>query len=654
MEKLRKKYRMVFPNIVDFVSVSSKSGKGIDCLKSKLIENAYQQRVITQEVPMSYIMLEGSIRSISKQKETMTLTEFRQFITEESGIVGDSVDHAINFMNDIGVIIHFEFGDNSHDDLIILNSLFLVDLMSSIITLKHNYARSGILNKVCLPQIWQMYPEDQWPYLLKLLDNFEISYNLPSEQTIIIPSLLPLEVDQNEINEHWEKRPYSQCYSRIYSFKFLPLGFFGRLIVRIFHMADIISLYYWKNGIILEDNTTREWAYIQYYELDYQLQIFIRREYVNNSCSLLRKIIGNVENLISWYNGKSPIVSMLCTHCLNEEHISNEESTMFSIEECLIALTGRKKLHCKYKGKNKRVAAPEVSLEVQEIAPDIALSDMSGHLIQFTDLSLVTKVTEGSFGELYKGVFNGEEVAVKILLNQNMQQIDLFTEAFKELTHEAFVMCSLSHNNIVNLLGLCTQPFCMVMEYYPLGSLDRYVHNPDPNQLFTEEYRTKAALDIAKGMKYLHDQVYMHRDLRSPNVLVASLDSNADTVARVTDFGTTVIASPFIFNGNLNDCWTAPEVFVGKEYDQASDVYAFGIVMWELFQKGIPFSEYEELSDKPRSDFTEAVIDGLRPSIPNNSNLDYVKIIEDCWSKDPLMRPRFIDIIVSLQDIVNY
>jgi len=219
-------------------------------------------------------------------------------------------------------------------------------------------------------------------------------------------------------------------------------------------------------------------------------------------------------------------------------------------------------------------------------------------------------------------MWRGRQVAVKLF-----HEIEDVSTSFSELRHESFLMSQLKHENIVELLGITLQPFALLMDFYSLGSLDKYVKKDCLK--FTHKFRLALALDVAKGMSYLHSQDVIHRDLRSPNILLVDLNENAEIIAKVTDFGTAVKLASAMSGGDLNECWTAPEVLEGKKYDEKVDVYSMGIVLWETLQLGgHPFSEFGyAFRDKPRIDLIDAISQGLRPIIPPETPTNFANLI---------------------------
>ena len=297
---------------------------------------------------------------------------------------------------------------------------------------------------------------------------------------------------------------------------------------------------------------------------------------------------------------------------------------------------------------------------LKELCPDIAFSDVSDMTVNYEDLNVGAVIGEGSYAELRTGTYNGEMVAVKVLKHQNndegglSQQMDLLSDSFRELQHETFVMKNLKHKNLVNLKAICTHPLAMVVDYFPLGSLDRHLRDTKvQHPCLSWKYRVRLALNIAQGMDYLHSEDFMHRDLRSPNILIASRDENDEIVAKVADFGLAVICAKEFKGGDFNECWTAPEILKAAAYNSKVDVYSFAIVMWELLELGHPFKEYEDkYASLPRLDFFDAIIKGLRPSFPPDCPEDYIKLVTACWATEPEDRPSFDRIADFLTDML--
>ena len=153
----------------------------------------------------------------------------------------------------------------------------------------------------------------------------------------------------------------------------------------------------------------------------------------------------------------------------------------------------------------------------------------------------------------------------------------------------------------------------------------------------------KLALQTARGMEYLHECNLIHRDLKSVNLLMDN-----DFNAKVGDFGLSRILAPKHQNmtGNVGTVsWIAPEVFEKQPYDTKADVYSFGIVMWELYAKQIPFQDLNTF------EIPIAVIKGDRPAVPKDCPKEYAKLMQLCWHKKPSKRPTFQKIVKTLMKL---
>ena len=230
---------------------------------------------------------------------------------------------------------------------------------------------------------------------------------------------------------------------------------------------------------------------------------------------------------------------------------------------------------------------------------------------------------------------------------------------FLEFQREAWIMSQIRHEKLVELVGLCNKPLGMMMELIPLGDLYHVLYNGE-----VERYREtsaalhgswharlRVALDVAQGMRYLHSlsPPIIHRDLRSPNIFLHSTSLEAPTLAKVGDFGLSRLMGPVLAGGEFNQNWLAPEVMKMEQYTEKIDVYSYGIILYELVSLVKPFAEYDHLfAGKPRNAFREAVIGGLRPSIPIDAAPEFAQLIQDCWQSAPERRPGFGDIVRRL------
>ena len=193
-----------------------------------------------------------------------------------------------------------------------------------------------------------------------------------------------------------------------------------------------------------------------------------------------------------------------------------------------------------------------------------------------TEFTKKKELGRGNFGVVHLGHYRHNEAAIKTLLISNYSE-----SALKEFKQEVSCMSQLRSPNIVNFYGVCLEkPYAIIMEYVPQGSLYAILPSNEAKSWgWAVKYRI--ALDISSGLEYLHDCNMMHRDLKSPNVLL-----DHQYRAKITDFGLskvkqeTSIKSTVHMVGSL--LWMAPELFEGKEASQASDIFSLAIILLEL------------------------------------------------------------------------
>ncbi|KAI8022243.1 Serine/threonine-protein kinase STY46 [Camellia lanceoleosa] len=253
-------------------------------------------------------------------------------------------------------------------------------------------------------------------------------------------------------------------------------------------------------------------------------------------------------------------------------------------------------------------------------------------------LKFESKIAAGSYGDLYKGTYCSQEVAIKVLKSERVGP-----DLQREFAQEVFIMRKVRHKNVVQFIGACTKlpSLCIVTEYMSGGSVYDYLHKQ--RGTFKLPSLLRVAVDISKGMNYLHQNNIIHRDLKAANLL---MDENE--VVKVADFGVArVKAQTGVMTAETGTYrWMAPEVIEHKPYDHKADIFSFGVVLWELLTGKLP---YEYLT--PLQAAVGVVQKGLRPTIPNNTLPKLAELLERCWQQDPTLRPDFCEIIDILQQI---
>ena len=173
------------------------------------------------------------------------------------------------------------------------------------------------------------------------------------------------------------------------------------------------------------------------------------------------------------------------------------------------------------------------------------------------------------------------------------------------------------------------------------GSLYDFVHKQ--HNVLDLPTLLKFAVDVCRGMCYLHQRGIIHRDLKSANLLM-----DKDHVVKVADFGVARFQDQ---GGNMTAetgtyRWMAPEVIKHQHYDNKADVFSFAIVLWELITSKIPYNTMTPLQA------AVGVRQGLRPGLPENAHPQLLDLMRRCWEGIPSNRPPFSDILAELEDLL--
>ena len=261
------------------------------------------------------------------------------------------------------------------------------------------------------------------------------------------------------------------------------------------------------------------------------------------------------------------------------------------------------------------------------------------------------RIGHGGFGEVFLGRYHGSLVAVKKLFNQ-----DMMGKGLSDFRREVQMLSRLRHPSIVLWLGACTQApnLTIVLEYMDKGSLHQFIHRTTtPYSLLT---LTRWAMTIAQGMVYLHSAKpfpIVHCDLNTNNVLV-----NRDGNVKITDFGLSKVKHSSRMSrqtgmtGTVN--YASPEVIRGSKFSEASDVFAYGVILWELLTRRIPWEDLNEYQivfqmtsqlESPLAATAKAL------EIPDSAPEGYRKIIHGTWATHPERRSTFKDVLVDIREI---
>lgn len=246
--------------------------------------------------------------------------------------------------------------------------------------------------------------------------------------------------------------------------------------------------------------------------------------------------------------------------------------------------------------------------------------------IPFEWISDLQWLGSGAQGAVFKGKLKNEIVAVKKVREQKETDIRHLRK--------------LNHRNIVQFRGVCTQApcYCIIMEFCPYGPLYDLLKNGEkipPNRLVSWSKQ------IAAGMHYLHQHKIIHRDLKSPNVLIGQGE-----LVKISDFGTSKEwnekSTKMSFAGTVQ--WMAPEIIRNEPCSEKVDIWSFGVVLWELLTCETPYRDVD----------SSAVIWGvgsasLHLPIPSTCPSGFRLLVKQCWAAKPRNRPSFKHILLHLE-----
>ncbi|KAL3363515.1 hypothetical protein AABB24_012671, partial [Solanum stoloniferum] len=273
--------------------------------------------------------------------------------------------------------------------------------------------------------------------------------------------------------------------------------------------------------------------------------------------------------------------------------------------------------------------------------PTNGLENYDEWTIDLRKLNMGPAFAQGAFGKLYKGTYNGEDVAIKLLErpDNDLERAHLMEQQFQQ---EVMMLARLRHPNIVRFIGACRKPmvWCIVTEYAKGGSVRQFLTRRQ-NRSVPLKLAVKQALDVARGMEYVHGLNLIHRDLKSDNLLIS-----ADKSIKIADFGVARIEVQT--EGMTPETgtyrWMAPEMIQHRPYTQKVDVYSFGIVLWELLTGMLPFQNMTAVQA------AFAVVNkGVRPTIPSDCLPVLAEIMTCCWDGNPDNRPPFSQVVRMLE-----
>ncbi|KAF1334685.1 Tkl protein kinase, partial [Globisporangium splendens] len=282
---------------------------------------------------------------------------------------------------------------------------------------------------------------------------------------------------------------------------------------------------------------------------------------------------------------------------------------------------------------------------------------ITAYRIPFKDIKVANCISKGGFGLVYSGVYNRRRVAIKRIrpdLSGDIKHVEAFMK-------EICLMASLNHPRIVEFVGVAwdtLRNLSAVTEFMDRGDLREVLHSFKLRncRLTWENHKTRFALHIAEALTYLHslNPKLIHRDLKSKNVLL-----NADMDAKLSDFGVSRerhFEETHMTAGIGTSFWIAPEVLLGKDYDERADIFSYGVVLSEIDTDDYPYwnAKNPPQSKQEETSILRMVATGeLIPEFSGDCPKPILELALSCLHVDPEQRPTAAEVVYALQQILR-
>eukprot|EP01129_Flabellula_baltica_P002847 TRINITY_DN12742_c0_g1_i1.p1 TRINITY_DN12742_c0_g1~~TRINITY_DN12742_c0_g1_i1.p1 ORF type:complete len:1541 (+),score=289.00 TRINITY_DN12742_c0_g1_i1:95-4624(+) len=599
-------------------------------LLKKEIENFFtSQRYLGEQIPFSYIQCEKYIlrRRSYMDFPVISRIEFLRII-ELCGIDPNLINRVAGYLANYGVIL-YNSKDVNMSNHIILDPLWASNIFTSMI----NYSADGMVPISSLTKAWASNSIFLFPKIINFLVQSELAYEISSGLIDSGSIRASLKVNKSEMSGYillpWlVKIPAvnkwiggQSEFKKVFHFSHIPPTFASRFVVRVLSLTQYhtdIESYFWDGGFYVKKSDFE----IQMTRRERNIEIQVRGEtricanmlsYISESCQCFVSSFSNVE--VKEY--------AVCPMCIGEFPEGSQHE--FPIDILVHKVNrGEYGINC-----------PHHSLEIVDLLPDTAQLKEIPQISYASDIRQQELIHEGLYNSVSKGLLGETTVALKVLKGITLSPLELKTASMR-FNREMLYLSQFDSDYILRLLGINISKNIIVLEYAQYGNLDDYLKT----ETMSHDMRIKILKDVSSGLKYLHSLTIRYINLNRHNIMVTSTNEK-EICAKLTDFS--YASSENNLNNLSKSRYLSPEILSNLPYGFETDIFSFGLLMYEIFTSKIFFGQITRETVLHR-----AVIDGRRPDIPEKIDNDVRNMIQRCWSQNRLDRPKLGEVRKSL------